>query len=125
MIVQSQGSPSGGYNTIGFVASLATTLDFRLWDGPKQVEELSCEKELLARSALSRSSRIPSVSFPSFLTSLQETTQKPLHLFSGLLTTLALAFDHASGDKRGPRAGRVLEERPDMRFGLNRVLVHT
>ena len=65
-----------------------------------------------------------SLLFPSFLASLYEPTQEPLHIFPGPLSTLALTFDHASGDKCGTRAGRMLEERPDMRFSLNGVLVH-
>jgi len=62
--------------------------------------------------------------FPSFLASLYEPTQEPRHLFPGFLPALALAFDHASCDKCGPRTGRFLEERPNMRFSLNGVLVH-
>lgn len=61
---------------------------------------------------------------PCFLASLDKTTQEPLHLTSGLLTTLTLSFDQASGDECGSRAGRVLEKSSDMRFGLNGVLVH-
>ena len=61
---------------------------------------------------------------PRFLASLYEPSQEPRHIFSGPFSTLALAFDHASGDEGCPRAGRFLEERPDMHFGLNGVLVH-
>jgi len=60
---------------------------------------------------------------PSFLASFDETAQGPLHLFPGFLSTQTLAFNHASGNKGGPCAGRVLEESPDKGFSLNGVLV--